>query len=301
MNPHHSFRTACTAALLLTACVVPEQGDCFDAARLGSLPVQLDEASGLAVSRRDPDIIWAHNDSEGTATLYAIDRAGRLVAEIEIPAAGTQSDWEDIAAGPCPAGHCLYIGDIGDNLHNRDDRAILRIPEPHIHASAPVTVERYPFRYPDGPVDAEALFVMPDTVVYIVTKGRRQGSAVYRYPPPLRTDERVLLERVQQLTEGIAQMPDMVTGADASADGHRIAMRTYSRVAMFRFDGDTFARLYAAGSDIRSLREPQGEAVAIAGGDTLLLATEAGPTRVQPFLSRIRCPVPEMGSMLHAE
>lgn len=280
------------AAALLGACTAPEPGDCFDAARIGELPAMLDEASGIVVSRRDPSVIWAHNDSEGTATLYALDHAGRLLAEIELPAAGTQSDWEDIAIGPCPAGDCLYIGDIGDNLHDRDDRAILRMAEPLIDEPGTLAVDRFPIRYPDGPVDAEALFVMPDTSVYIVTKGRREGVSVFRYAPPLRRDQRVLLEHVQQLSESVTQLPDLVTAADASPDGERIVMRTYSRVALFRFDGDTLARLYEAGSDITPLGEPQGEGVAIAGGDTVLLATEAGPARAQPFLSRIRCPAP---------
>jgi hypothetical protein len=295
MIPKHILRATCAtcaAALVSTACHVPDEGACYDPARIATLPPMLDEASGIVLSRRDPGVIWAHNDSEGTATLYALDRAARLLAEIPIPAAGRQSDWEDIAAGPCPAGNCLYIGDIGDNLHDRDDRAILRIAEPDLDGARDIAVDRYPIRYPDGPVDAEALFVMPDTTVYVVTKGRRQGVSVFRYPPPLRTGERVLLEHVQHLTDGVAQVPDLVTGADAAPDGSIIAMRTYSRVALFRFDGDTLARVFAAGSDLTILGEPQGEAVAIAGSDTLLLATEAGPARVQPFLSRIRCPAP---------
>ncbi|HSK19425.1 MAG TPA: hypothetical protein VK912_09800 [Longimicrobiales bacterium] len=278
---------ACAA--LLSACAVPPQAECFEAARIGNLPATLDEASGIAISRRDPGIIWAHNDSEGIATLYALDRDGALIAGIEIPAAGTQSDWEDIAAGPCPAGDCLYIADIGDNLHDRQDRAILRIAEPDVHDAGTIAIETYPIRYPDGPVDAEALFVMPDTSVYIITKGRRQDISLFRYPPPLRPGERVVLEHVQQLHAGVAQMPDLVTAADASRDGNRIAVRTYTRVALFRFDGDTLARLSGAGGDITSLGEPQGEGLAIAGGDTLLLATEAGPAQTQPFLSRVVC------------
>ena len=295
MTPNHHLSRISAAgrlaacAALLSACGVPPQTACFDAARIGNLPATLDEASGIAVSRRDPGIIWAHNDSEGIATLYALDHDGALIAEIEMPAAGRQSDWEDIAAGPCPAGDCLYIADIGDNLHDRQDRAILRIAEPDVHGAGPIAIETYPIRYPDGPVDAEALFVMPDTSVYILTKGRRQDISLFRYPPPLRAGERVKLEHVQQLRDGVAQMPDLVTAADASRDGSRIAVRTYTRVTLFRFDGDTLARLAGDGGDITSLAEPQGEGLAIAAGDTLLLATEAGPARSQPFLSRVVC------------
>ncbi|HEX2166791.1 MAG TPA: hypothetical protein VHG09_06085 [Longimicrobiales bacterium] len=288
MNLNDCLRAVCTTALLSTACAMPDGAECLDAARLADLPASLDEASGMALSRRDAAVLWAHNDSEGAATLYALDRSGRMLAEIPLPRAGRQFDWEDIAAGPCPAGDCLYIGDIGDNLHNRDDRAILRIAEPPIDASGPVTVERYPISYPDGPVDAEALFVTRDMAIYIITKGRRDGITLYRYPPPLRSGERVQLERIQQLKEGVAQVPDLVTGADAAPDGERIAVRTYSRVTIFRFDNDTLVTV-GAESDITSLGEPQGEAVTFAGGDTLLLATEAGPAREKPFISAVTC------------
>lgn len=292
MITNHSFTIVCTAALLVTACATPdspEQQQCVDAARIADLPPGLDEASGLALSRHDPDVIWAHNDSEGSPTLYAIDRTGRMLGEIAVAAVRSQFDWEDIAAGPCPAGDCLYIADIGDNLHNRDDRAILRITEPAARATSATTLERFPIRYPDGPVDAEALFVMPDTTVFIITKGRRQGISLYRYPPPLRSGERVTLEHVQQLSEGVAQLPDLVTAADASPDGARVAIRTYAYITLFRFDADTLVPLSGTRFDLTGLAEPQGEAMTFAGGDTLLLATETGPARSQPFLSSVRC------------
>lgn len=286
---NHSLVSTCAVALLVTACGVPEQVDCFDAARIADLPESLGEASGLALSRRDPGVIWAHNDSEGSATLYALDRTGRMLAEVSVTGAGPQFDWEDVAAGPCPEGDCLYIGDIGDNLHDRADRAILRIPEPVVGASSIEGLERFPIRYPDGPLDAEALFVTPDTNVFIITKGRRHGVSLYRYPPPLRPLERVTLVHVQQLSEGVAQVPDLVTAADASIDGARVAIRTYSSLTLYHFDGDTLVPSFQPGFDLTILAEPQGEAVAFAGGDTLLLATEAGPARAQPFLSAVRC------------
>src|SRR5690606_23472809 len=127
------------------------------------------------------------------------------------------------------------------------------------------------------------------TSVYIVTKGRRNGVSLYLYPPPLRSGDRVMLEHVQQLADGVAQLPDLITAADASRDGARVAIRSYTRVLLFRFDADTLVRLNGDGHDITTLAEPQGEAIAYAGGDTLLLATETGPAGAQPFISQLRC------------
>jgi hypothetical protein len=291
MNGIRSLTASLAAALLCSACADSDVA-CVDAVRTADLPPALREASGIALSRRDNSVLWAHNDSEGTATLYALDRAGKLLGDIEIPAAGSQSDWEDIAAGPCAAGDCLYIGDIGDNLHDRDDRAILRIAEPSLDPSAPVAVDRFPFRFPHEPLDAEALFVSADTTVYIITKGRRRDTSLYRYPPPLRADERVTLEHVQQLAPGVAQLPDMITGADASADGRIVVVRTYAHLRFYRLDADTLALLHTSGHDLTTLAEPQGEAIAIADRDTILLATEAGPAGGRPFLSRVTCRLP---------
>lgn len=287
MKPSPTCVAICITLLLAACGSRPET--CTEPARIADLPAKLDEASGMALSRRDANIIWLHNDSEGTAMLYAVDRAGRLLAEIALPDVRAQFDWEDIAAGPCPAGDCLYIGDIGDNLHERDDRVILRIAEPSLTAASASGVERFPIRYPDGPEDAEALFVTPDTGIYIITKGRRQPITLYRYPLPLRAGERVLLERVQSLSDGIVQLPDLVTGADAFRDGGRVAVRTYSSVRFYRFDADTLALDGdSAGIDLTALGEPQGEAIA-ASADTLLLATETGPGRRPPFLSAVVC------------
>ena len=68
---------------------------------LAVLPDALRESSGLAVSRRQPGVLWSHNDSGDGPNLYAIDLSGRLLATIPVANAAAR-DWEDIASGPCP-------------------------------------------------------------------------------------------------------------------------------------------------------------------------------------------------------
>jgi hypothetical protein len=266
---------------------------CAQAIRLATLPPQLDEASGVAISSTHDGVLWVHNDAEGTPSLYALDFAGALLAEIELPADGARVDWEDMEAGPCPAGSCLYIGDIGDNLHDRQDRAILRLPEPQPRSGTVTRVERFPFAYPDGPRDAEALFVMPDTTLFIISKGRTGPVTLYRYPPPFRPDERVVLERLQELTPGLVQLPDLVTGASAAPDGRAVAVRTYTHLQLYRMQGDTLTALWPApGYDLVDLDEPQGEGVALAADGTVYLVSETGIERRQAPLSRLRCRIP---------
>ena len=132
--------------------------------------------------------------------------------------------------------------------------------------------------------------MLPDTTLYIISKGRSGPVIVYRYPPPLRPLQRVMLERVQQLTTGLEQLPDLVTGADATPDGARVAVRTYSHLQLYRFEGDTLAPLIPGrGYSLGALQEPQGEGVALAADGTVFLVSEAGPARGAAPLSRLRC------------
>jgi hypothetical protein len=295
--PHmkNQFRCRAPAALCfvfsLAGCEpqTPPDPPCTDPQRIATLPSQLREASGLALSRRDADVLWVHNDSHGTPTLFALRPDGSLLAEIELPDAGTQYDWEAIASGPCPAGDCLYIGDIGDNLHDRQDRAILRMPEPEPRSGVVQGIERFPIRYPDGPRDAEALFVLPDTSIFIISKGRSGPVTVYRYPLPLRA-ERVTLEVVQQLTPGLVQLPDLVTGAAATPGGEAIVIRTYTHLQLYRPEGDTLGAVWPGrGFDLAALVEPQGEGVAVTPDGTVYLVSESGPNRLPPPFSSLRC------------
>src|SRR5688500_15777131 len=59
------------------------------------MPVrELPEASGVAVSRRTPNVLWSHNDS-GELTLIAVGADGTVRGQVYVSGAGT-GDWEDI-------------------------------------------------------------------------------------------------------------------------------------------------------------------------------------------------------------
>ncbi|HUF51933.1 MAG TPA: hypothetical protein VMN60_14005 [Longimicrobiales bacterium] len=288
--------------LLLAACRAPDGTDepagahpatgawldCSAPRRIAILPAQIREASGIAPSVLHPGSFWINNDSEGEPALHAIDRQGRLLARLSLPASVPQEDWEDIAVAPCGDRSCIYVADIGDNLHHRSDIAILRFPEPARDDSIQA-VQRFPIRYPDGPHDAEAMFVLPDESVFIITKGRDGAATVYRYPGSLRPGT-VTLQPVQQLTAGVAQLPDLVTGAAATPDGKIIAVRTYTRFDLFHFSADTLALIGSA--DLSPLREPQGEGISISADGTIMLVSETGPTADPPPLSHTNCNLP---------
>lgn len=280
--------------MLLWAACAPGSANapvCEAPERVGTLPSELAESSGVTASRRHPGILWTHNDSGGGAVLFAIDSTGKAVGQVRITDA-ENVDWEDIALGPCPAGDCLYIGDIGDNAEGRDSALIYRVPEPHPDAAS-AAAEPFPIRYAGGARDAEALFVLPSGDVFIVSKGRSEPVTVYRYPAPLRAGERVTLQPVQQLTDAAVPVPAQVTGAGAAPNGRWVGVRSYMAVQLYRAaEEHVVAILDGPDASVLTLGEPVGEAVAVRADDTIVLTSEAGSAGSGGPVSRVRCTLP---------
>lgn len=286
----------CVVALLflalLAGCAAPDGSAsgavsvCAQPTRVGVLPPELDEASGLAASRRHRGVLWLHNDSGSEPELFAVDSAGTVLGRVRVTGA-ENDDWEDIALGPCPAGECIYIADTGDNGEKREFVTIYRVPEPDPADTATLPAERFRLRFPDGPRDAEALFVMPDARVHIASKGRTSPVAVYRAPVPLPADTAALLEQIVGLTDGAPFAALYVTGAGATPDGRRVVIRTYVNLQLYRVDDGAFVPI-GEPIDLRTLAEPQGEAVDIRADGTVLLASEERGGEAGP-ISRLVC------------
>ena len=45
----------------------------------------LAESSGLAISRRNPGVLWSHNDSGNAAVLFALDGSGTVRGRVRVP------------------------------------------------------------------------------------------------------------------------------------------------------------------------------------------------------------------------
>lgn len=270
-----------TAALLCVAaaCSAAPENACIVPDTTHSLPATLREASGAVFGSQGT--LWVIADS-GEPVLYAIGSDNSVEARVRIANARIQ-DWEDLARGPCESGECLYIGDIGDNLHAYPARTILQIPEPPTRDTV-VTARRLRFKYPDGPADAEALLALPDGSLLVITKGRNRAVGVYRYPPPLRPEEVVTLEHVQDLTEGIVQLPRQATGA-SRLGADRILVRSYARIQLYRWEGDTLAA-EAPPIDVTMAGERQGEGVAAGDDGMVVLVGERGSGGT---IARLRC------------
>ncbi len=198
------------------------------------------ESSGLAASRRVAGVLWTHNDSGDDPFVYCLDLQAKNCGVWRV--AGAEAfDWEDMAAGPGPAGGgpSLYLGDIGDNLDQRTEIVVYRIPEPQPAPGAPSTravpattepAEKLRLRYPDGAHNAEALAVHPTTGdLYVITKDA-QSAGVFKAPAPVDPSRPTVLARVGAVRLGTGTRGlEVVTGADISPDGRRVALASYSQ------------------------------------------------------------------------
>ncbi len=253
-----------------------------------ALPETVHESSGLAAGG---GVLWTHNDS-GDPRLFAVGTDGAARGSVQVTGAAVQ-DWEDIAAGPCPGGRCLFIGDIGDNQAARPRITIYRVPQPAPGDAATPPAQAFHATYPDGPQDAEAIFVTPSGRVYVVSKGETGAVAVYRFPESMVPGSVARLERVRELAPAGIKRSERITGASASADGQWVVLRTLRALSFYR------ARDLAAATggeplrfDLQPLNEAQGEAVAFGDGRTLYLSSEGGKKSNPAKLSRLACSLP---------
>jgi hypothetical protein len=255
-------------------------------------PSELEALSGVAASRKQPGIIFAHNDHD-RPVVFALDLQGKLHARINLQGA-TATDIEDIAVGVCGAQTCVYLADIGDNAAQRDEYAILRFMEPEV-PDAPGTsalspsFERYRFTYEDGSHNAESLMVAPNGALYILTKlapgsggsvNATGPSSVYKLDPSSLSTSQVA--RATKLTS--LSIPKSGEAALSAAAAHPCGagflVRTYDRVYEFLLPAgstDFESAFMATPSVIAMPDEPQSEGIDYQSNGRGFISSGEGP------------------------
>lgn len=260
----------------LTDLPIPRCGSWGEPQKMGKIHSdKLTEISGIAVSRRNPGVLWVHND-DGDAVIHALNRKGERIGSIELDDIDLE-DWEDISVGPGPDGRpYIYVADTGDNDDDRNDISIIRFPEPLVDAETDpdddfkveLEAEVFPFQYENGPADAEAMVVMPDGRPVIFTKREDGKATVHRLNTLENPDIEVhIAEKLGKLetADGREGTRAWATGADVTPDGRRLFIRTKRYAYQFDLDQNEWGLekpKKLEGHRIPTHDEPQAEAIA---------------------------------------
>jgi hypothetical protein len=279
-----------------------EHGKAFAARQLElvtNLSPELAESSGLAVSRAQPGVYWTHNDSGDGPNLYAFDDSGRVLARFQVAGAEAR-DWEEMSSGPCVGDlrqTCLYLADIGDNNRVRQSLTVYVVGEPMVSAATRTLASRsFRYRYPQGADDAEALAVLPDGDVVVVSKGRSGTISFFRLRRDAIARSTASGEVLTAEYAGASGIePDgrigrHVTGAAVSPDATTLAVRTYYEVYFFQAvqEGGVVSWRGPGAPCFLGDVESQGEAIAYLDADRLLLTSERG-RGTTAVMHRLRC------------
>jgi hypothetical protein len=120
------------------------------------------EASGMAVSRIHDEMIWVINDSGNSASVYALNPKGEVMATLNVQGV-SNNDWEDLASFEYEGKPYILIADVGDNVGRRKACFLHFIEEPDIKKTSnlfflPVKPSwSMTYIYEDGPRDSQLI------------------------------------------------------------------------------------------------------------------------------------------------
>ena len=274
-----AWRLAGTLALLmfLAAPVVaqlPWQALKFLQASGQIKPSLITECSGLVQSLRYGGVFWVLGDGGSGAKIVPVTADGKLARQWGGPVTVEglrNNDWEDLALDE--RGN-LIIADVGNNSGRRKQLMLHFVPEPRPGAVSVRPTRTLRVHYADQKeaspdYDCEAVF-MAGGKIYFLTKHRSdKRTRLYRLE-----SESTAKSNPLRLVDSF-EIGGMVTAADASPDGKKVAVLTYTGLWVFDFDR-------AAGSIFRGavrwmpVFAWQAEGVAWDGNDSLVVSNEQG-------------------------
>ncbi|XP_063406358.1 uncharacterized protein LOC134690321 [Mytilus trossulus] len=218
----------------------------------------IEEASGVAASRTHPGVLYTHNDHGDGPNIYVIDSVtGHRISTITVNGAHN-SDWEDIAYGPCDAGYCLYVGDTGDAGAKN---IIYMIREPaSVQSNQHVDVYKQ-LHFSWSEIDCETLLVDPRGEIYIISKVKNQAAKAAHVPSSAwNSGTTVALTNIVSLSFHTANNDP--TGGDISPNGQELLLVSHHKMFYWNIpNGDVLTALQSDPIEVPYHDEPQGEAV----------------------------------------
>lgn len=192
---------------------------------------QINESSGLAISRNHPSCVWIHNDSGARPRLYLVGYDGETKGVVNVLGAEAV-DWEDMCSFEINDQAWLLVADIGDNLKKRTRKKnacqLYLMKEPKVPRANGLPTISWPvvstisFEYEGGSQNCESIAV--DTSrkeILLLTKSAPHECGLYRLPLKLDQPQ-------QDLVAKRIASPFVLyaTGMDISPDNSTLAICT---------------------------------------------------------------------------
>lgn len=252
-----------------------------------------EEVSGIINGRKNPNLVYVHEDSGNNATLYAYDKKGVFKGNFSLTGINNK-DWEDIAIGPGPleGETYIYIADLGDNSAVRSSVLIYRFPEPKLSNEDLASdfqknisnFEIINFQYPDGPRDAETLLIDAITKELIIVSKREPYVHVYSLPFPQKMNE-----MNEAIFHGKLPLKKIIAG-DISPDNSQLLLKDEGAIYLWNInnEGPINTIFNNTPQKITYIPEVQGEAICWEGDGKGYFTISETDKRADPILYHYR-------------
>ena len=219
---------------------------------------RINESSGLV----DRGSSWVTtNDSGDTARVFLLNPMSGKTRGITY----FHNNVIDVEALAPAGGSSVWVGDIGDNHHERESVSVFRV---RVGAGRiDVTAPRYRLVYPKGRPNAESLFVDGAGRLYVVTKSFG-GGVVYRAPAQL---SRARPNRLQV----VGRVVEYATDAALTRDRRHVIVRGPEIAGVYTVPG--FRRI----GSFRLPPQPQGEGLSVDPSGRVRVSSEGAHTAVR--------------------
>ncbi|NNC83287.1 MAG: hypothetical protein HKN79_06895 [Flavobacteriales bacterium] len=220
------------SGLTLTTCLHTEAQQEVQPIEMGTLPMEVDESSGLAAA--SVTSLWTLNDHGGKAEIYEIDIRGELVRTVKLIGVEPE-DMEDMAQDE--QGN-LYLADTGNNKQKRDRLSIYKLNVADITGDS-VRPEVIEFVLPDDGLNSECHYdfeamTWSRNKLYIFSKDRcdEKDNSLMLYSLP----DAAGLHTADFIGEFFWEDPDLnikITSADIGVDGRKLALLSNDALHFF--------------------------------------------------------------------
>jgi hypothetical protein len=242
--------------------------------------IEIDEASGMVASFRNPGHYWVINDSKDLNRMFLIQENGR--GKVEYSLVGLQNrDWEAMGRWQNRTGQIyLYLADIGDNLGRNPTYKVHRFLEPSLELTDPLrrvitNTQTIEFTLSDGSRDMECMLI--DQVsgdLYFISK-REDHKHLYRLSAEVFAQKGI--QQAQYVQELNFSVPSselsllkqlyFITDGNVASSNEEIIIRNYLEIYYWKKEkNESIAdALRRKPRIVPSVLEPQGEALAFDG------------------------------------